>query len=118
MNLTVEVLSRPRATRVFRLLAENGMLLFDGDSRTVNLYHKDSSKDISFDYSNGDVFSGYINPDAPYRDEMESFFAAVKSRDITIFPNSLADDIKVLENLNSIERKNCCIEDNFVEVVK
>lgn len=102
-NVTVEVLSRPIASREMRIIGSEGELVFSADDNCVryaNATHRDW---IRIDLGGGTVESGYIYPEEPYVAEMQSFIAAVKQGDPSLFPNSLEDDYRVLQTLNQLE---------------
>lgn len=103
-NMTVEVISRPQATRELRVLGAEGELVFSADEncvRTINLGAEDWTR---IDLGGGTVESGYINPEEPYIAEMADFVAAARARNPALFPNSLLDDVRVLETLQKLER--------------
>ena len=103
-NLTVEVISRPKAVREFRLIGSEGEIIFSGDTNSlkyINIYMKDW-KEIFFD--TGTIEEQYINPEEPYINEIKDFLNAIKNKDIKLFPNSLEDDYKVLNNLYDLEK--------------
>ncbi|HIP49650.1 MAG TPA: Gfo/Idh/MocA family oxidoreductase [Lutibacter sp.] len=105
-NLTVEVISRPKATRDIRIIGTEGEIVFSGDTNTLKYINIDMKewKTISFD--SGTVEKGYINPEEPYINEMNDFVEAVKSirqgKNYS-YPNSLEDVYKVLQTLYKLE---------------
>ena len=102
-NLTVEVVSRPKATREFRLIGSKGEIIFSGQDNTVK-YINTSMKDWEIiTFKTGTVEKQYINPEEPYIEEIRKFCSAVINKDISIYPNSLYDDYKVLKNLYDLE---------------
>jgi predicted dehydrogenase len=102
-NLTVEVISRPKATREFRLIGTDGEIVFDGDSNTVK-YINSSMEDwqVSF-LDKGTLENQYINPEEPYIEEIRSFIKAIEEKEVEEYPNTLFDDYKVLQNLYTLE---------------
>ena len=105
-NLTVEVISRPKATRYIKILGSEGEIVYDGDLnelKYINLEMNDWKR-ISFD--KGTVESGYINPEEPYINEMRDFVKSVellKENKNSIYPNTLEDDYKILQTLYDLE---------------
>jgi predicted dehydrogenase len=103
-NLTVEVVSRPKATREMRILGSEGELVFSADANSVR-YINTSMKDWQeFKFDKGTVESQYINPEEPYIAEMGDFVLAVKSKNQALYPNSLENDYDVLQTLYSLEK--------------
>lgn len=102
-NLTVEVISRPTATRELRVLGSEGVLVFSGDENSVR-YRKAGEPDwVRCGLGTGTVEAGYINPEEPYIAEMRDFVAAVDGKDHRLFPNTLQDDYSVLSILSALE---------------
>jgi len=105
-NLTVEVVSRPKATREIRILGSEGEIVYSADSnelRYINL-HMDEWERINFD--TGTVESGYINPEEPYINEIKSFVNAINeitTKGVSSYPNTLEDDYKILQTLYKLE---------------
>ena len=105
-NLTVEVISRPKAVREFRVMGSEGEIVFSGDTNSVKYINTDMKdwKIISFDV--GTVQDGYINPEEPYINEVKDFVNSVKlvmNGKKSSYPNTLEDDYKVLQNLYMLE---------------
>jgi len=105
-NLTVEVVSRPKATREIRILGSIGEIVYSADKnelRFINTKMKEWEK-ISFDI--GTVESGYINPEEPYINEVKAFVDAIinlQSNKPSSYPNTLEDDYKILQTLYKLE---------------
>jgi len=102
-NLTVEVISRPKSTRHMRILGSSGEIVFDADSNSVRYINTSMDDWKEFQLDTGTIESLYINPEEPYITEMKYFVAAAKSRDASLFPNSLADDYLILRTLLDLE---------------
>jgi len=103
-NITVEVVSRPIATRELRVLGSKGELVMSADENCVRYVSTEKPDEwIRFSLGGGTVEAGYINPEEPYIAEMADFVAAVETRDPTRFPNTLADDWKVLNTFYRLE---------------
>lgn len=102
-NVTVEVISRPKATRELRVLGSKGKIVLSADDNAVRYASTTTKKWQFFDLGGGTVESGYINPEEPYIMEMKDFTNAVKKSDSSLFPNSLVDDYDVLQTLYQLE---------------
>lgn len=102
-NITVEVVSRPAATRELRVLCSGGELVMSADENCVRYIAQDDSEWTRFSLDGGTVESGYINPEEPYINEMKDFVAAASMRDVSLYPNTLKDDWEVLQVLYGLE---------------
>jgi predicted dehydrogenase len=103
-NLSVEVISRPHATRELRVLGSEGMLVFSADENCVRYANLTTGQDWTrIGLERGHAHDGYINPEEPYIAEMRDFLAAVVARDPSKFPNTLAADWRVLDTLYRLE---------------
>jgi predicted dehydrogenase len=103
-NLTVEVVSRPKATREMRVLGSEGEIVFSADTNSVRYINTSMDVWKEFEFDAGTVESQYINPEEPYIAEMKDFVAAVNAKDQTLYPNSLDDDYSVLKTLYTLEQ--------------
>ena len=102
-NITVEVISRPQATRELRILGSAGEIVFSADDNCVRYATTDSPDWQRCELGRGSVEAGYINPEEPYIEELRLFIEAVTQRDKAIFPNTLLDDYRVLNVLERLE---------------
>jgi predicted dehydrogenase len=102
-NVTVEVLSRPVATREMRVLGSEGEIVFSADENCVRLTTVANPEWTRFPLGGGTVESGYINPEEPYIAEMAAFVDAARHGDAARYPNSLEDDYRVLQTLYRLE---------------
>lgn len=102
-NVTVEVVSRPQATRELRVLGTEGEIVFSADENCVRYANTGSPDWQRFDLGGGTVEQGYINPEEPYIAEMRDFVEAVSQRDKNLYPNTLLDDYHVLQTLYRLE---------------
>jgi predicted dehydrogenase len=103
LNLTVEVISRPKAVRDIRIIGSDGEIVYSSDSNSLK-YITTSMDDweiISFD--SGTIEKEYINPEEPYINEIRDFLTAISKKNISLFPNSLKDDYEVLQTLYRLE---------------
>lgn len=103
-NVTVEVISRPKATRELRVLGTQGEIIFSADEHCVRYANIGTPEWIRFDLGTGTVEKSYINPEEPYIAEMKDFVAAVTKADKSLFPNTLLDDYRVLQTLYRLEQ--------------
>lgn len=102
-NVTVDVISRPQATRELRVLGTEGEIVFNADENCVRYASTGSPEWQRFDLGGGTVEQGYINPEEPYIAEMRDFVEAVSRRDKNLYPNTLLDDYHVLQTLYRLE---------------
>ncbi|MFA6314402.1 MAG: Gfo/Idh/MocA family oxidoreductase [Sterolibacterium sp.] len=102
-NVTVEVISRPRTTREFRVLGTEGAIVFSADANHVRYVNISNPEWVLFDLGGGTVEAGYINPEEPYIAEMKDFVEAVRQGDKSLYPNTLHDDYDVLQVLCQLE---------------
>jgi predicted dehydrogenase len=103
-NVTVEVISRPKATREMRVLGSEGEIVFSADSNSVRYINTSMEEWKEFKFDAGTVESQYINPEEPYIAEMKDFVAAFEMKNQALFPNSLEDDYAVLQTLYALEK--------------
>jgi predicted dehydrogenase len=101
-NMTVDVVSR-YATRSLILNMERGQILWRWDENVVKLFDAANRRWVHYYLPEGQAEEGYSKHivEDMYVEETESFIAAVKGD--REYPNSLDDDIRVLELLHSIE---------------
>lgn len=102
-NVTVEVISRPRATRELRVLGTEGEIVFSADENCVRYATTSSPEWTRFNLGSGTVETGYINPEEPYIAELRDFIKAASQRDKSLYPNTLLDDYHVLQTLYRLE---------------
>lgn len=103
-NITVEVISRPVATREMRVLGSEGILVLSSDEQCVRYRNLKSGQDwVRFPLAAGNVQAGYINPEEPYIAEMRDFVAAASTADPARFPNTLEADAGILRTLYQLE---------------
>lgn len=105
-NLTVEVVSRPKATRDIRILGSEGEIVYSADInelRFINTRMEDWEK-INFDL--GTIENGYINPEEPYINEVKAYLNAmedIQNGRPSSYPNTLEDDYNILQILYKLE---------------
>lgn len=100
-SIVIEVLSKPVSTRELRVVGTEGILKFTTDSSQVLVRNADNERWVTFELSAGTRAKDSINPDEPYREELETFLNAVEGK--IAFPNTLIDDYKVLQALETID---------------
>jgi len=104
VNMTVEVVSRPKATREMRVLGSEGEIVFSADSNNVRYINTSMEEWKEFKFDSGTVESQYIYPEEPYIAEMKDFVAAINAKDQSLYPNSLEDDYVILQTLYALEQ--------------
>jgi predicted dehydrogenase/spore coat polysaccharide biosynthesis protein SpsF (cytidylyltransferase family) len=104
LNMTVEVISRPVATREMRVIGSEGEIVFSADARNVRFINTTMSDWRVHPLENGTVETHYINPEEPYIAEIKDFLSAVQKNDSRMFPNSLDRDVTVLNTLYTLEK--------------
>jgi len=105
-NLTVEVISRPKAVREFRVIGSKGEIVFSADSNSVRFINMEMEDWEIISFDEGTIQSGYINPEEPYINEVKDFVTAVElvlNNEKSNYPNTLEDDYKILHNLYDLE---------------
>lgn len=103
-NLTVEVISRPKAIRELNILGESGRLAFSADENCVRYIAIGDEDWTRINLGSGTVEKGYINPEEPYISEMADFLKAIEAKDRRVFPNTLESDVRILALLNKLEK--------------
>lgn len=102
-NITIEILSRPAATRELRVLGSEGILVFSADDNCIKYINTSSKKWEHLALGCGTMEQQYINPEEPYIEEIGDFIKAVLEKDRSVFPNTLLDDYDVLKTLRELE---------------
>ena len=103
INITVEVVSRPKATREFRLIGSNGQIVYSADSNSIKYINTTMEEWEVISFEKGTVESQYINPEEPYINEIKDFIDTISKKDRTLFPNSLEKDYNILQTLYKLE---------------
>lgn len=105
-NLTVEVVSRPKATREIRILGSLGEIVYSSDNNSIKYINTEMEDWKIINFDEGTIENGYINPEEPYINEVKSFVEAItniKNGDISTYPNTLLDDYNILQTLYKLE---------------
>jgi hypothetical protein len=103
-NITIEVVSRPKATRELHIIGSEGRLVFSGDENCVRFIAVGDADWTRIDLCAGIIEKGYINPEDPYISEMADFVKAAAAGDRRLFPNTLESDGRVLDLLINLEK--------------
>jgi len=101
-SMIVDVASR-FATRSLILNFENGQLRWNWEDAELKIYDASNDKWSAIEQLQGNNEEGYNKNivEEMYIDEVDAFIKGIE--DITLFSNSISDDIKVLKLLNQIE---------------
>ena len=105
-NLTIEVVSRPKATREMRILGSDGEMFYSADSNELRYINTDMNDWERIKFDAGTVENGYINPEEPYINELKDYIndiKKVKNGEVSTYPNRLEDDYKILQTLYRLE---------------
>jgi predicted dehydrogenase len=103
-SVTVDVASRPNATRELRVLGTEGQLVMSGDEKCVRYATLKNPAWTRVDLAKGSVESGYINPEEPYIAELADFVSAAAKGKQSLFPNTLREDARILASLAQLEQ--------------
>ena len=103
-SMTVDVVSR-YALRSLILNMERGQILWRWDESVVRLYDAANQRWISYTYPQAQAAAGYNQNIAEkmYIDELSAFLQAAEGKGK--FPNTLDEDIKILELLHKLESR-------------
>lgn len=105
-NVTVEVVSRPRATREIKILGLDGEIVYSADSNELRYINTAMQEWERISFETGTIEAGYINPEEPYINEIKSYIDAIveiKNGKSPSYPNKLEDDYKILQTLYKLE---------------
>lgn len=105
-NLTVEVVSRPKATREIRILGSEGEIVYSADNNELRYINLQMNEWERINFDTGTVESGYINPEEPYINEVKAYVNAIEeitTKGVSSYPNTLEDDYKILQTLYKLE---------------
>jgi len=103
LNMTIEVLSRPRATREMKIIGTRGLITLSGDLGTLTVETIDDNSPKVYSIKSSSVEPGYIYSEEPYEEEMQDFISALSNRNELRFPNSLKQDADILKILIELE---------------
>ena len=100
-SMQVDVISRV-AYRYFKMVSEEGVIVWDWNRKTVSLYTASSKEWKEYPQSSGKVVEGYVMEDDMYVSEMQHFVGAIQGKHKYMY--SLEDDKRILELLNAAEK--------------
>ena len=100
-SMTVEVISRPKATREIRIIGSKGEIAYSADNNTLKYINTEMNDWESISFDTGTVEEGYINPEEPYINEVKAYIDAINK--VQEYPNTLEDDYKILQTLYKLE---------------
>lgn len=103
-TITVDVLTRPKASRELRVIGSTGQLVMSADENVVRFASISCPEWTRLPLDKGSVHSGYINPEEPYIRELGDFLVAVSSGRREAFPNTLIEDYEILRLLEKLEQ--------------
>jgi len=105
-SVIVDVAAR-YATRSLIINMELGQIQWRWDENCFNLYEVESNRWIKYNQSEISAAAGYNKNigEGMYIEEIRNFIKSIESTSYN-FPNSIGDDIKVLEILNKIEQSD------------
>lgn len=99
-SMQVDVISRV-AYRYFKMISEDGVIIWDWNRRTVSAYTASSREWKEYLQGPGRVVGGYVMEDDMYVNEMQHFIGAVQGKQEYMY--SLEDDKRILELLYAAE---------------
>jgi predicted dehydrogenase len=104
-SIVVDVAAR-YATRSLIINMELGQIQWRWDEACFNLYEVESNRWIKYNQPEVSAAAGYNKNigEGMYVEEIKSFIDGIKTS--SLYPNSIDDDIKVLEILNKIEESD------------
>lgn len=102
-NLTVEVISQPKAVRDIRIIGEKGEIVYNSDSNSIKYINTQMEDWETISFEDGIIEKDYINPEEPYINEIKTFIEAINAKDRKQFPNTLEKDYKILNTLYALE---------------
>jgi len=101
-NLVMEVLSRPGATRMLTVIGDRGIISYTETSRELSVQTNLDTQVFAFPPAS-ESDEG-VNPDGPYLEELKACLSAIRTGDRGLFPNTLAEDISMLQALGKVEK--------------
>jgi predicted dehydrogenase len=103
-SITVDVTSRV-ATRRLTLNLERGQVVWDWNEGSIRVEAVEACRSERIAFSLGEAAPGYNRNiiESMYVDEMKAFLSAVRGD--KLFPNTLRDDIAILQTLLKLEEK-------------
>ncbi len=102
-HILIEVISRT-ATRIFRLVGDEGTIEWNWADNIVKLYETKTKKWTEFKEEEGFKEEGYVTKENMYIDEMNHFINAIKGKEQYMY--SLEDDLKIIHVLEAAEKSS------------
>jgi predicted dehydrogenase len=104
--MTIQAFSSPRAIRSLFIQFELGQLFYNLEDNIIKIIYDNELRSEIIKLESSSAYSGYINPDLPYKLELEEFIngmIASESKSIDSFRNNLFMDYKIISLLEKIE---------------
>ncbi len=105
LDMTIEILSRPVATRELKIIGSKGKIILSYDQKLLKYKNINMKNYKIFPFNSGKIVKGYINSETPYVNEVKTFLKAFKTNDQKIFPNNLNRDYKILKLTEKMIKK-------------
>jgi predicted dehydrogenase len=102
-NLLIDVIAR-FPIRTFKLLGQDGVVLWDRGKGGIKVFSVKSSKWEEHDIDEGKPEKNYIIGEKMYDDELQHFIQAVNGKEK--YTHSLDEDIKMLKLLQEVEKSS------------
>ena len=103
-DITIDIISRPQATRELQIIGSKGQIILSFDQRLVKYRNIKMKKFKVFPFNKGKVQKGYINSEQPYIREIKTLIKSIRQKKQKIFPHSLQKDYELLKITNEIIR--------------
>ena len=103
-QITIEILSRPKASRNITIVGDKGKIIYTSDTDKIKIFSLNKYREIKLKKQS--KFKNYINPEIPYVNEMKDFISSIKSKNKKPFPSNFKSDLKLLDLLKKIELKS------------
>ena len=103
-DITIEILSRPQATRELQIIGSEGKIILSFDQGLMKFRNIKMKKFKIFPFNKGKIQKGYINSELPYIREVKTFIKSIKLKSQKLFPHSLEKDINLLKITNEITK--------------
>ena len=103
--MTIEILSRPIATRELKIIGSKGKIILSYDQKLLKYKNTNMKNYKIFPFNTGKIIKGYINSETPYVNEVKAFLKAFKTKNQKIFPNNLKRDYRILKLTEKMIKK-------------
>jgi len=108
-NLTIEVISRPKATRELTILGSLGKIIYSQEKNELKYTHTDIDNWKYINFKDTNIENNYIYSETPYIEEIKDFMDSIKlhkNKQKIFYTNTLKNDYDVLQNLYNLEKIN------------